>query len=90
MISWRSTKQPAPAGPQFPQKGKSPVKPPAKILPPDEELPPDEPSFGEPGDSYEELPPSKSTVDPPELVNDQPDDEIERTMFDPPAARAKP
>ncbi|MDB5339394.1 MAG: hypothetical protein JWN70_5013 [Planctomycetaceae bacterium] len=85
----------APAGPQFPRKQNKKSTPPAKILEPDEELPATQPKsddrkYDEPSDSYEELPPAKSKVDPPELVNDPSAEEIERTKFDPQPARAKP
>lgn len=79
----------APEGPQFPQK-RSPKSNPPATIPSEKEFPTTDPNSGEPSDSYEELPPSKGTVDPPELVNEQPDEEIERTMFDPPAGRARP
>lgn len=80
----------APEGPQFPQKRSPKSTPPAKI-PSEEESPATDPNSSQPSDSYEEeLPPAKGTVDPPELVNDPPEDEIERTMFDAPAARARP
>ncbi len=82
-----------PAGPQFPRKQDKKTTPPAKI-PAEEELPATEPksddrNYEEPSDSYEELPPAKGKVDPPELVNDPSEEEIERTKFDSPA-RAKP
>lgn len=79
-----------PQGPQFPQKRDTKAKPPAKIIPPDEELPDTPSKSDDSSEPYEELPPAKSTVDQPELVNGMDEDEIERTAFDTPSAKARP
>ena len=79
-----------PAGSQAPQLRDPKSKPPTRIIAPEEELPATQPQSDEPSDSDEELPPAKSTVDQPELVDGPSEEEIERTAFDPLPARAKP
>lgn len=85
-----ASKKPATARPQKRQTAAPPAK-----LPPESESKPESDNKPESGtddaaEPYEELPPAKTRVDEPELVNESSDSEIERTKFDGESGRARP